>query len=70
MINKEYIMTLKKLIKKIKKIDPIAAEYLKNEAPKLPSYTLDPSGATLTTLFHWDKSSQGHQYWNNIHFQL
>lgn len=58
----------KELIDKVEKINPEAAEYLRTEVPKLPSF--NAGRKDLITLFLWNDSPQGREYWNNIWKQL
>lgn len=62
---------LEELISKVRKIDPEAADYLVEEAPKLKSYSNAPDeNNELNNLFSWKYSKQGHKFWSNIDRQL
>jgi hypothetical protein len=55
------------LISKVSQIDMKAAEYLRYEAGKLPSFNLV---GDLLSCFFWDNTPQGHEYWEDIHFKV
>jgi hypothetical protein len=65
---------LRVIIKAVREIDPSAADYMVNEAPKLkkwnknddPEYRIE----SLADCFVWADSEQGHEYWNDIANQL
>jgi len=61
-------MTITKLIKQVSKINKEASEYIKDEAPKLDSYT--EFSANLMGMFFWDETPQKYKYWNDIHKEL
>lgn len=63
-------MTLKTLIKKVRKIDANAAKYLEDEAPLLNSYAhtiVKRRDLALNQLFVWSEAPQGGAYWKAIH---
>jgi hypothetical protein len=59
---------LKKLIRKIKKIDPKASKYI--EETVLPRYETNQPPIDLAGLFYWNHSPQGNQYWMDIYLKL
>lgn len=61
------IQSFKSLIKRVEKIDPEAARWLKKEAYKLNSFDV---GDDLTDCFCWDRSPQGYNYWFLINKKL
>lgn len=55
------------LIAKVREIDPAAADYLEGDAKLLRSWAPALEGCeTLDALFMWDRSPQGHAYWERI----
>lgn len=61
-------MKLSELIKRVEAIDPEAAEYVKNEAPKLQGYDCrNHEDHALNTLFAWEDTPQGANFWLELH---
>lgn len=54
----------KALVAKVRKVNREAANWLRDEAPKMKSFT--PFTDKLNHAFHWRRSTQGHDYWKDI----
>ena len=54
----------KSLVAKVRKVNREAANWLRDEAPKIKGF--DPSTDDLNLSFVWSFSPQGHEYWNGI----
>ena len=53
----------KSLVAKVRKVNREAANWLRDEAPKMDSFIPTSS---LSYAFEWDASPQGDEYWSNI----
>ena len=62
-------MTVNELIKKVRKIDPAAADYLENDAPKLKTYA-GSGEVSLRSIMTWKETKQGHWYWSEINNKI
>ena len=61
---------MKTLLKKIRAIDPAAAEYIENTVlPRYAATGKEPQ-ADLSNLFLWEDSPQKSQYWQAIYLKL
>lgn len=59
------------LIKEVAKIDPRAAEWMRNEAPGTGmSLGGFECSSRLGECFVWSNTPHGHEYWKNIQEQL
>jgi hypothetical protein len=59
---------MKELIQKVRAIDEAAAQWLRTQAPKLPSF--DSTAESLNTVMRWRETPQGWAFWANIWRQL
>jgi hypothetical protein len=55
------------LADRVRKVDADAADYLLEEAIKLPCFCYSD---ILISCFNWSKTPQGHEYWFNINEEL
>lgn len=55
------------LIRRVRRIDPDAADYMQTDARKLESFT---PGSELICIFLWTHTPQGFHYWWRIEDQL
>lgn len=53
----------KSLVAKVRKVNREAANWLRDEAPKMDSFI---PASRLSYAFEWDASPQGHEYWSYI----
>lgn len=62
------------LCERVEKLDPEAAKYMREEAPKLPRFAYLPEDtepvADLSSAFEWGRTPQGHEYWKSIKDRL
>ena len=58
------------LIEDVRKIDSSAADYIKNSACHLRTYSTIGSTLSLQSIFVWSETPQGKDYWFNIHAKL
>ena len=58
---------MKNLLERIERIDPEAARYIREDAPRLDSYR---ESSDLLGLFLWNLTPQGGVYWADIYNTL
>ena len=64
-------MTANELIEKVREIDQAAADYLRNEAPKLDRYAGGgEDNISLDSIMAWPETPQGLAYWDDINEKL
>ena len=56
----------KETLKRIREIDPEAADYLESDAKKLTSYADNNGHNNLASIMKWDETPQGKAYWQKI----
>ena len=61
------------LCDRVEKLDPEAAKYMREEAPKLESFAGQPGDGPMqyiTAAFLFDHTPQGHEFWWTMHERL
>lgn len=62
------------LCDRVEKLDPEAAKYMREEAPKLPQFAYFPEDteplADLSKAFMWESTTQGGPFWGKIYRSL
>ena len=61
---------MKDLIKRVREIDPKAAEYLESEDKDKEGINWTEGSSALSTIMLWAQTPQGHSYWEQIATQL
>jgi len=54
------------LLRRLRKIDPEAADWLRDEAPKLGKEINYTDGWRLGMIMIWHSTPQGHDYWAKL----